>query len=177
MRLAKFLRLLAVLFLVGVLMGLPLIAAEVQARGGGGHGGGGGFGGSHGGGGDHGGFGGGSFHSDSYHSGGEAGRRPEPGPDHRYPDHPYNRDTNVNVNRNVNVTGGGWGPYHGGGWGGVAAGAAAGLAVGTVIGALSASAQPMIVNNQTYYYDGGNYYQSCYQGTDSSYCVVPNPNE
>jgi hypothetical protein len=77
----------------------------------------------------------------------------------------------------VNVSG--WGPYYGGGpgWGGVAAGVAAGLAVGTVVGSLSSSAQPMIVNNQTYYYDGSNYYQSCYQGSDSSYCVVPNPNQ
>jgi hypothetical protein len=49
--------------------------------------------------------------------------------------------------------------------------------VGTVVGSLSTAAQPMIVNNQTYYYDGGNYYQPCYQGTDSAYCVVENPNQ
>ena len=102
-------------------------------------------------------------------------------PEDQAENQPYNHTNvnNVNVNRNVNVTGGGWGPYYGGGggWGGVAAGAAAGLAVGTVIGALSANAQQMVVNNQTYYYDGGNYYQPCYQGTDSSYCVVADPNE
>ena len=33
MRLARFMRLLAVLFLVGALTGLPLISTEVQARG------------------------------------------------------------------------------------------------------------------------------------------------
>ncbi len=78
----------------------------------------------------------------------------------------------------MNVQGGGWGPYYGGpGWGGVAAGTAAGLAVGAVVGGLSSSAQPMVVNNQTYYYDSGTYYQPCYQGTESGYCVVPNPNQ
>jgi hypothetical protein len=59
----------------------------------------------------------------------------------------------------------------------VAAGAVAGLAVGAVVGSLSTTAQPLIVNNQTYYYDGGNYYQPCYQGSTSAYCVVPNPNQ
>jgi len=59
----------------------------------------------------------------------------------------------------------------------VAAGAVAGLAVGTLVGALSAAAQPLLVNNQTYYYDGSNYYQPCYQGSSSGYCVVPNPNQ
>ena len=166
MRLPQFMRLLAVLFLVGALVGLPLKATEVQARGGG-------FVGYHGGSGYHGGFGGGSFRPESYHPGGDPGRRPEPGPrPGPGPDHPYNPNTNINVNRNVNVTGGGgWGPYYGGrgpGWGGVAAGAAAGLAVGAVVSALSSNAQPMVVNNQTYYYDGGNYYQSCYQGTDQA---------
>ena len=69
MRLARFIRLLAVLFLVGA-TGLPLVSMEVQARGGGGFHGGGGFGGYHGGGGDHGGFGGGSFRPESGHPGG-----------------------------------------------------------------------------------------------------------
>ena len=54
---------------------------------------------------------------------------------------------------------------------------AAGLAVGTVVGALSAGAQPLVVGGQNYYYDNNNYYQPCYQGSDSSYCVVQNPNE
>jgi hypothetical protein len=79
-------------------------------------------------------------------------------------------------NRNVNVSRT-WQTYYGPRYGGVAAGAAAGLAVGAVVGSLSAAAQPMAVNNQTYYYDGTNYYQPCYQGTNLSYCVVPNPNQ
>jgi hypothetical protein len=81
------------------------------------------------------------------------------------------------VNKNVNVSGSGWGAYHGPGWGGVAAGAAAGLAIGTVVGALSASAQPLVVSGQTYYYENDTYYQPCYSGSASSYCVVRNPNE
>jgi len=83
----------------------------------------------------------------------------------------------ANVNRNVNVSGSGWGAYHGGGWGGAAAGAAAGLAVGAAVGALSASARPLVVGGQTYYYDNDTYYQPCYQGSDSGYCVVQNPNQ
>jgi hypothetical protein len=85
----------------------------------------------------------------------------------------------------VNVTGygGGWGPYYGGGgaWAGAAAGAAAGavagLAMGALVSSLPSNAQPMIVNNQNYYYDGTNYYQSCFQGSDSGYCVVQDPNQ
>jgi hypothetical protein len=52
----------------------------------------------------------------------------------------------------------------------------AGLAVGTVVGSLSANSQRVIIKEQPYYYDGANYYQPCYQGSDLSYCVVPNPN-
>ena len=62
------------------------------------------------------------------------------------------------------------------GYGGVAAGAATGLAVGAVVGTLPARAAAMSVAGQNYYYDGSAYYQKCYQGTDVSYCVVPNPN-
>jgi hypothetical protein len=54
---------------------------------------------------------------------------------------------------------------------------ATGLAVGALVGSLSSSAQPLVVNNQTYYYDSGTYYQPCYQGSESGYCVVPNPNQ
>jgi hypothetical protein len=82
----------------------------------------------------------------------------------------------VTYNRNVNVSTN-WRPYYGPRYGAAAAGVAAGLAVGAVVGSLSAAAQPMVVNNQTYYYDGTNYYQPCYQGTDVKYCVVPNPNQ
>jgi hypothetical protein len=49
--------------------------------------------------------------------------------------------------------------------------------VGTVVGALSAGAQPLVVGGQTYYYENDTYYQSCYQGSDSSYCVVQDPNQ
>ena len=58
-----------------------------------------------------------------------------------------------------------------------AAGAAAGLAIGATIASLPAAAQPMVVNNQTYYYDGTNYYQPCYGGSDTNYCVVSDPNQ
>jgi hypothetical protein len=55
--------------------------------------------------------------------------------------------------------------------------AVTGLAVGATVAAISASAQPVVVDNQTYYNDGGTYYQKCYEGTDVSYCVVPDPNQ
>jgi hypothetical protein len=74
----------------------------------------------------------------------------------------------VNVNQNWNAYG-----RPGYGYGGVAAG----LAVGATVAYLSAAAQPVVVNNQTYYNDGGTYYQKCYEGTEVSYCVVPNPNQ
>jgi len=84
---------------------------------------------------------------------------------------------NVNVNRNVTASGN-WNAYGrpGYGYGGAAAVAAAGLAVGAVVGTLPARAAAMSVAGQTYYYDGSAYYQKCYQGTDVSYSVVPNPN-
>jgi hypothetical protein len=47
--------------------------------------------------------------------------------------------------------------------------------VGTFLEVLSGNAQPQTINGQNYYYDGTNYYQSCYQGTESGYCVVPPP--
>ena len=162
MRLSQCIRLLAVVFLTGSLVGFPVLSGEVLARGGGGSHGGGGAG-YHGGGYGHGDFGGGSFRPEPAHPVG-----PHPGPG---PYHPYNPGTNVNV------SGSGWGPYYGGGWGGAAAGVAAGLAVGTVVGALSAGAQTLVVGGQTYYYENDTYYQPCYQGSDSSYCVVQNPNE
>jgi hypothetical protein len=54
---------------------------------------------------------------------------------------------------------------------------AAALTVGTVVGVLSSNVQTVVIDGQTYYFDGTNYYQDCYNGTDSSYCVVDNPNE
>jgi hypothetical protein len=79
-------------------------------------------------------------------------------------------------NRNVNVTRTGtptwpWLDRR------LAAGAAAGLAVGATVAYLSAAAQPVAVNNQTYYVDGNTYYQKCYQGSQVAYCVVPSPNK
>jgi hypothetical protein len=76
----------------------------------------------------------------------------------------------VNVSQNWNAyTGAGYRPYAGAG--------ARALAVGATVAYLSAAAQPVVVNNQTYYSDGGTYYQKCYEGTEVSYCVVPNPNQ
>jgi hypothetical protein len=83
---------------------------------------------------------------------------------------------NVNVSTNYNVSGGGWGYYGAPAAGAVAAGALAGLAIGTMVATLPTAAQPLYVNNQTYYYDGTNYYQPCYGGSDTNYCVVANPN-
>jgi hypothetical protein len=76
--------------------------------------------------------------------------------------------------------GGGWdayyGPeYYGGEGGGLAAAIIAALAIGTILEALPSAAAPQAYGGQTYYYDGTNYYQTCYQGTDVAYCVVPNP--
>jgi nitrate reductase alpha subunit len=51
------------------------------------------------------------------------------------------------------------------------------LAVGTILEALPPAAAPQVYGGQTYYYDGTNYYEACYQGADLDYCVVPNPGE
>jgi len=45
------------------------------------------------------------------------------------------------------------------------------------VATLPARATALAVAGQTYYYDGTNYYQPCYQGTDVSYCVVADPNQ
>jgi hypothetical protein len=65
------------------------------------------------------------------------------------------------------------GGYYGPGYRGVAAG----IAVGAVVGTLPAAAVALSVAGQRYYYDGSAYYQPCYQGTDVSYCVVADPNQ
>jgi hypothetical protein len=65
------------------------------------------------------------------------------------------------------------GGYYGPRYGGVAAG----IAVGTVVATLPAAAAARYIAGQRYFYDGSTYYQSCYQGTDVSYCVVPDPNQ
>lgn len=85
----------------------------------------------------------------------------------------YGGDVNVNVN-----SGAYWGGYYGPGYGAAAvAGAAAGLAVGTAVATLPDYAAPVVVDNKTYYIVGNTYYRSCYQGTEVSYCVVPDPNQ
>ena len=160
------------LFAVALLVALPYLCSEAQAQRGGRGGGGGGRGGGGGArGGGGGGFSGGSFRGGA--GGGGAGR---PGMGAGGAGGAYHGT--ANVNRNVNVSGNvnAYG-RPGYGYGGVAAGAAAGLAVGATVGYLSAAARPVAVNNQTYYVDGSTYYQKCYQGSDVSYCVVPDPNQ
>jgi hypothetical protein len=167
--------------------------------GGGRFGGGGGFGGFHGGGGFDGGFGGGSFHSGAYGGGswsgahggqaawgpggagvaqGPGGTTVARGPGGNtaaWQDNDYNHyNHNINVNQTYNVSGGGWGYYGGGA---AAAGVIAGLAIGATVASLPAAAQPLDVGGQTYYYDGTNYYQPCFGGSDSNYCVVADPNQ
>ena len=88
---------------------------------------------------------------------------------------------NVNVSQTYNVGGdGGWG-YYGGTTvspaGAAVVGALAGLAIGTMVASLPANAQPLLIGNQTYYYDGTNYYLPCNGGSDTNYCVVANPNQ
>jgi hypothetical protein len=85
---------------------------------------------------------------------------------------------NVNVSNTYNVSrAGGWGYYGAPAAGAVAAGVLAGLAIGTMVASLPANAEPLMVGNQTYYYDGTNYYQPCNGGSDTNYCVVANPNQ
>ena len=174
MRLSQCVRLLAVVFLTGSLVGFPVLSAEVLARGGGGGGRGGGGGGYHGGGYGHGGdFGGGSFRPEPAHPvahirvrARNLDRIQDRGLIIPIPPAPTSTST-VPAGELTTVAD----------RADAAAGAAAGLAVGTVVGALSAGAQPMVVGGQTYYYENDTYYQPCYQGSDSSYCVVQNPNE
>ena len=180
------------LFVAGLLISLPFLCPDAQGqRGGGGRGGGGGARGGGGGGG----LSGGSFRGGGAVAqgprGGAAARGPGGGAAVRGPGGgaaargpggqtayrpgttpsgggTYNR--NVNVNQN-------WNAYSGPGYRPYAGAAVAGLAVGATVAALSAAAQPVVVNNQTYYSDGGTYYQKCYEGTEVSYCVVPDPNQ
>jgi len=177
------------LFVAGLLIGLPFLCSDAQGQRGGGRGGGGGA--RAGGGGMSGGSlrGGGGYAQGPRGGavaqgprGGAAVRGPAGGAAARGPGGQtatrpatpagggatYNR--NVNVNQN-------WNAYNGPGYRPYAGAAVAGLAVGATVAALSAAAQPVVVNHQTYYSDGGTYYQKCYQGTEVSYCVVPNPNQ
>ncbi len=107
--------------------------------------------------------------------GGAAARGPAGGTAYRPPtSYPAGGGT---YTRNVNVSGN-WSAYYGPGYRPYpyAGAAAAGLAVGATVAYLSAAAQPVVVNNQTYYVDGTTYYQKCYKGSEVAYCVVPKPN-
>ena len=48
---------------------------------------------------------------------------------------------------------------------------------GAVVRTLPDSAFATTVAGRRYYYDGATYYQTCYQGTEVSYCVVPDPTQ
>jgi uncharacterized membrane protein len=126
---------------VALLVALPFLCSEAQARRGGG-------------------FSGGSFRGGGGYAtgprGGAVAVGPRGGTAYRAPYH-----------------GPGYRPAYRPGYGGVAAG----VAVGAVVATLPARAVARSVAGQTYYYDGSNYYQPCYQGTDVSYCVVSDPNK
>ena len=164
--------------LATALVGSPFFLKQADPRGFGG-----GFGGFHG----SRGFGGGSFRdggSAEGPRGDEAARGQEGnyvggrgGTYQGYHDANY-YGGNVNINNNVNVNRG-WGAYYGPGWGEVAAGTAAGVATGLAIGASVAYLPPeanlIVVSNQTYYVVGNTYYQPCFTGAETSYCVVASP--
>jgi len=161
------------LFVVALLVGLPFFCSEVQARGGGG-------------------FSGGSFRGGGGYAegprggavaegprggayaqtprGGEAVRTPYGGAAARGP---YGGAVAEGPRGDAYRAGG----YYAPGYHPVARAAVTGLAVGTVVGTLPAAASALSVAGQRYYYDGGAYYQPCYQGTDVNYCVVSDPNQ
>jgi hypothetical protein len=78
------------------------------------------------------------------------------------------------------TTPGNWGPYYGPTWSYAPAGAGAAVAVGTVgtiFNTLPPAAVTRTVAGTRYYYNAGIYYLPCYQGSELSYCVVPDPNQ
>lgn len=185
MKLRKLKFFLGSLFLAVLLIGLPYLEAQAQ-RGGRGGGGGGARAGS-------GGMSGGSFRGGGAAvqgprggaavqgpRGGAAVRGPGGGAAARGPggQTAYRPGTTpgggATYNRNVNVNQN-WNAYNRPGYRPYAGAAVAGLAVGATVAAISASAQPVVVDNHTYYNDGGTYYERCYEGTEVAYCVVPNP--
>jgi hypothetical protein len=74
----------------------------------------------------------------------------------------------------VNVSGG-LDSYYEPGWGGVAVGTATGLAAGAFVASLPLNAAAVVVSNEAYYVSDGVYYQQCFTGTETGYCVVPAP--
>lgn len=93
-----------------------------------------------------------------------------------------NRNTNINVDPGYGVPGG---AYHGGAYyhgenyysGSTVAGAfIGGLIIGAIINSPPPESQTVVIHEVTYIYDGTNYYQEVYEGTEVVYKVVPNPN-
>lgn len=74
----------------------------------------------------------------------------------------------------VNVSAG-WDSYYAPGRGGVAVGAATGLVVGAFFASLPLNAAAVVVSNDAYYVADGVYYQQCFTGTETGYCVVAAP--
>jgi hypothetical protein len=73
---------------------------------------------------------------------------------------------------------GNWGPYYGPSYVPPAfAGGGVTVLPGMIVSALPAGAVPRTVAGKRYYYGAGIYYQPCYQGSELSYCVVPDPNK
>ena len=92
-----------------------------------------------------------------------------------------NRNTNINVDPGYGVPGG---AYHGGAYyhgenyysGSTVAGAfIGGLIIGAIINSPPPESQTVVIHEVTYIYDGTNYYQEVYEGTEVVYKVVPNP--
>jgi hypothetical protein len=69
----------------------------------------------------------------------------------------------------------GWGAYTGAGLAAAAVGTAAGLAIGASVASLPPAATPIVVSNQTYYVAGDTFYQPCFTGGETGYCVVAAP--
>jgi len=154
------------LFVVALLLGLPFLCSEAQARGGGG-------------------YSGGSFRGGGGYAEGPRGGAVAVGPrGGAVAEGPRGGVAAKGAYGGAAVRGpGGQTAYRAGGYYGpgyrapVYGGVAAAVAVGTVVGTLPAAAAALSVAGQRYYYDGGTYYQSCYQGTDVNYCVVADPNQ
>ena len=50
-----------------------------------------------------------------------------------------------------------------------------GIIIGSIINSVPEQSETVIVNNNTYYYDGTNYYEEVYDGPDVVYKAVPDP--
>jgi hypothetical protein len=75
---------------------------------------------------------------------------------------------------------GNWGPYYGPTWSYTPpafAGGGVTVLPGMIFTTLPPGAVPRTVAGRKYYYGAGIYYLPCYQGSELSYCVVPDPNQ